>query len=392
MKKLTHWVSCIFMISIVASLAVYDPQMTPAHAQAGIMAPPYYAYLPMIFKPCIALTAPHINNLTIPYSTVTGYYVAVWNPVDGAEQYQVGLTKDDLTTEHNTQNTYFPVFESGVYELKVRAGCGSTWGPWSEKTLYFTLAATSPYTSAPPLVFPADQAVIHTAFPVFKWAFTTTEGGLGLDPWSDTFELQVDDNADFSSPLYAENVGKVLQKQYKSTRWIFNNSTEIYDLQLKPNIPYHWRVREISGSLRPGMSDWASAAFTIAEPYDDCRSMPSGDQTFLIQMGGQDPGTPVFNKVRFNPTDPIIGTQQTTTTLEVAIKQPGDQPIQSVTIYTVYDSGLTTSHPAALVSGTTLSGNWEATYTIPESYCYIYVVRAVATNALGTAELNVMNR
>lgn len=389
MKKLLCWVSCIFMISIVASLTVCAPQVTPAHAQAGIMAPPYYAYLPMISKPCAVLTAPHINSLTIPYST-WDYFGAVWNPVDGAEQYQVGLTQDGLTTEHNTQNTYYFVFDSGVYTLRVRAGCGSTWGPWSE-TLYFTVAAKSPFTSAPPLVFPADQSTIHTAFPVFKWDFATTEGGFGLDMWSDTFELQVDDNADFSSPIYAENVGKVLQKQYKSTHWIFNNTTEIYDLQLKPNIPYYWRVREISGSLRPGVSDWASAAFTIAESYDDCRSMPSGDQTFLITMS-QNPGLPVFGKVRFNPTDPIIGTQQTTTTLEVGIKQPGDQPIQSVTIYTVYDSGLTTSHPAVLVSGTTLSGNWEATYTIPESYCYIYVVRAVATNALGTAELNVMNR
>jgi hypothetical protein len=99
----------------------------------------------------------------------------------------------------------------------------------------------------------------------------------------------------------------------------------------------------------------------------------------------------MISKFTASPFTPGIGTQQTIT-MDLSIRQPGDQPIQSVTLYTVFNSVQMTSHTADLISGTALNGSWAATYTVPEDICYNYIIRVVATNPVGELGLDLVGR
>jgi hypothetical protein len=247
--RLANWIIAVILI---ATVGVFDLPGTPASAKGRTPDHSYQVNLPVVFSQCLPMTAPVLQSHILPYSNVD-YFIAGWDPVQGAKQYQVEYTQDGLLHQDITTDTYTNFFHRGVFEFKVRAGCGAAWGPWSE-TQYFTVTIESGelFTSAPPIIFPADQSVIHTAFPVFQWGHASSDEGLGYAIDANTFEFQFDDDADFSSPIISENTGISNQRAIEKTRYriyILDFPEDVIKIDLQPGT-YYWRVREISGYIR----------------------------------------------------------------------------------------------------------------------------------------------
>lgn len=107
------------------------------------------------------------------------------------------------------------------------------------------------------LVSPADIAMIDEVAPIFNWADITDLSGV-------TYELIVDDNSDFSSPVLSK-VGL---------------TTTVYQLSVWEALAedtYHWRVRAVDGAGNVG--EWADARLLVvrvAIPTVTIEPVPAG--------------------------------------------------------------------------------------------------------------------
>jgi predicted phage tail protein len=129
-----------------------------------------------------------------------------------------------------------------TYHFRAKAvGDGTT--PGSDMT--FT---TSAIPQAPTLTLPVNGAAVNTSPPTLDWSDVTVPSGV-------TYQLQLDDNADFSS-LVLTKVGLM---------------TSTYTLTAGEAIPddvYYWKVRAVdgAGSMSVWTSAWSLAVDTAAPP------------------------------------------------------------------------------------------------------------------------------
>ncbi len=145
---------------------------------------------------------------------------------------KTGLTSSDYTAtsgEALSEDTYY-------WQVRAVDGAGnqSAWsGSWS-----FVVDITAP--APPSLSSPTDGSLTNTRYPNLNWSYIS-------DPSGVTYKLQVDDNADFSSP-------KLDKSNISGTGYTVTTPLD--------ETTYYWRVKAVDGAGNE--SAWSSEwSFTV---------------------------------------------------------------------------------------------------------------------------------
>lgn len=122
---------------------------------------------------------------------------------------------------------------------RARAYLGWSFGPWSEIRSFQT---PNP-PGAPTLLAPVNNALLTDATPHLDWS----QARLPRNAAFGHYHLQVDDHADFSSPVVDVNIGSLDESEYS------------IPAPLDPNTIYYWRVR--AWNMAGEYSAWSPANF-----------------------------------------------------------------------------------------------------------------------------------
>ena len=176
---------------------------------------------------------PYLDWTKVTASTTVHYRLQVDNNADFSSP---AVSKTWVSYSYYTMTTSL---SKGTYYWRVRSvdanGKMSAWTePWS-----FTVATVAP--AAPTLVSPSNGAVITDHTPYLDWSKVTASSTVH-------YQLQVDNNADFSSP----SVNKTwVSYSYYTVSTSLSHGT------------YYWRVRAVDAS--GNKSDWTTAwSFRVA--------------------------------------------------------------------------------------------------------------------------------
>jgi photosystem II stability/assembly factor-like uncharacterized protein len=177
-------------------------------------------------------------NLTMPANN--GYSRALtptynWDDVQYADEYQIQVsvvsgflfTLEDETVTSSSYISNAPYEDDLVLYWRVKATANSgEESEWSDE-YQFTINLLEP----PTLTSPADMSVVDTRTPTFSWSSTD---------FPPNYEIQIDNNSNFSSPEYDETVAT-------------NSYTP--NPQLNDFTEYWWKVRAKDGSFT---GNWSS--------------------------------------------------------------------------------------------------------------------------------------
>ncbi|MEM2619620.1 MAG: Ig-like domain-containing protein, partial [Candidatus Hadarchaeales archaeon] len=177
-----------------------------------------------------------------------------WNTVidpSGIRYYELNYARDPTFTE-NLQIVLCDPFYNPPYTLpsdkalpdgtwywRVRASDDAgNWGEWSE-VWTFTVDTSPP--PVPSLLLPTNGSILDTPTPTFRWTSVT-------DPSGVTYRLVVDNDPDFSSPIYDNSS-------------ITENSLTLPPENALPDGTYYWRVRARDNA---GNQAWSGSwSFTV---------------------------------------------------------------------------------------------------------------------------------
>jgi hypothetical protein len=135
----------------------------------------------------------------------------------------------------NSQYTFSSDLDLGVtYYWRVKSvdGVGNQ-SSWSNIWSFIPITIDTTPPSVPTLISPQNNVVLSTRVVHFDWSDVT-------DPSGVVYELQVDDNYNFSSPIISNAF----------------DSSEYTSTELVPNITHYWRVRAVDGV--DNTSSWSS--------------------------------------------------------------------------------------------------------------------------------------
>lgn len=138
------------------------------------------------------------------------------------------------------------------------------------------------------------------------------------------------------------------------------------------------RDQEQSISLPPGPSLRPTPTPTPTKLFH-------GKDTYAISRGSQATG-PNITKVTLDPLDPAVGAKQIFT-----VQITHSYPVTTAFISVRTDTQ-TTKLPLALISGTAQDGMWQASWTVPETYLYTYIVTPSARSAYDQASVTITIR
>jgi hypothetical protein len=193
--------------------------------------------------------APSVPTLVSPSNGSISQNPSVnlsWNSATNAVKYDVELDNNSTFTSRefftlqpiSATNISTSQLPDGVYYWRVRS-INITNGTSAWSTVWRVTVA-QPIPLAPVLMSPSDGAEDVTGTPEFSWQVSV--GGT-------TYQIQVDDNADFSSPEFDDTAGT-------------NTRTPLSTLA---NGTYYWRVRAFNTYSNPGA--WSTArSLTISVP------------------------------------------------------------------------------------------------------------------------------
>ena len=161
-----------------------------------------------------------------------------WGDVSGATSYTIQISKSaafvsgkkkKLNTIIHSATTvssnYTPAIDLPVGSLlywRVIANGTNRPSEWSEARSFTT--ANPP--SAPILSFPANTALIYDYSPLLTWSQLSVPTGTAFDH----YQLQLDDDANFSSPVIDTSLSSLTTTQYQVSSALPDNST------------FYWRV------------------------------------------------------------------------------------------------------------------------------------------------------
>jgi large repetitive protein len=181
-------------------------------------------------------TAPELTAPEDAATDTTGTPTFSWESLPNAKDYQLQVDNDSDFTSPEVDDTAAtfertPSLANGVYSWRVKAtNLYDTAGEWSTvRTITIDVPA-----EVPALTSPADGATDATGTPTFIWS-SVTNGA--------TYQIQVDNNSDFSSPEYEDTAATTSRTPTLA------------------NGVYFWRVRAITINGTPG--GWSSEDWTI---------------------------------------------------------------------------------------------------------------------------------
>lgn len=117
-------------------------------------------------------------------------------------------------------------------------------------------------------------------------------------------------------------------------------------------------------------------------PKSTPKPIPHGLTSFTVGQG--DKTVPQLSKGTIDPYDPEIGTTQTVT---ISVQNP--RPITEVSAILITDHTATGFIVFKLISGTNMSGVWQASWPITDSYLYRYALtlNAVSDDKKATVDI-----
>jgi len=259
-----------------------------------------------------ALTPPTLGSPNNGFDALTLRPLFDWDPVveTGLTGYTIQISKNNtftmiVHTGNPLNSEYTPTADLPKnLPLFWRVQSKGANGPsaWSEVRSFNS--ANSPTT--PALSLPASNALITNYLPLFKWSVVTLPVGTTFQ----RYQLQVDDNADFSSP--------VLDDTSVTDRLIVQFQTIA---PLPHNTKFYWRVRAVNTDNE--VSNWSAVKYfrtmvtapTLLTPTD--ASTVAGDLTPTFDwMDATGPGaitgytiqvstSPTFSSNLVNATTPL---------------------------------------------------------------------------------------
>ncbi|MCK4324242.1 MAG: hypothetical protein KAW89_06900, partial [Armatimonadetes bacterium] len=188
---------------------------------------------------------------------------------------QLSMTADLSTVDHEYDTTDYG--GPGITELDVPDDLDWAWWYWRVQTVdghglgsawsaihYFKVDQTPqpPTSGFSPASAPAPAGTIGTLTPTLQW-------DPGTDPDADDppeemrYHVELDDDADFTSPIVSPDLGGPGDPEYGVTGVGVTSFQVDISLGLEANTPYHWRVRTVNGLE----SAWSiTKTFTVVIP------------------------------------------------------------------------------------------------------------------------------
>jgi M6 family metalloprotease-like protein len=154
-----------------------------------------------------------------------------WSDVTGATNYTIQVSKNNTFTLlivniNPSASTYTPATSLPVdLTLYWRVCSNGSRGPSAWSSVYSFHSANPP--SVPVLLLPGLNALTTDYTPRLDWSISTLPAGTLFDH----YQVQMDDNADFSSPVLDQVVHDAANHEYTPAS------------DLAPNTKYNWRVR-----------------------------------------------------------------------------------------------------------------------------------------------------
>jgi hypothetical protein len=197
-----------------------------------------------------------------------------WNDIPGATMYRIVISRYSnfaysivnvkVATSSYTPTIDLPRNIAIYWRVQVLSPVASPW-------------ASSSYTSpnppfAPVIIAPAKNVLLTDYKPILKWAPAIYPTGTGFN----FYQMQVDDDSDFSSPLVDVQYGDPNQNNENTVENRTYDFRAFEAPQLLWNRNYYWRVR--AANLEQQYSPWRTTYFRTAMtppmPY-----LPTFDET-----------------------------------------------------------------------------------------------------------------
>lgn len=138
---------------------------------------------------------------------------------------------------------------------------------------------------------------------------------------------------------------------------------------------------------KTGITQEANGEKNISSPYKGTpKPLASGKQTYLIS--GSKINAPKVAEVVIDPIDPAPGANQKVLAQVLSLS---GEPVTEVTVTMITDNKKT-SYPLKLSSGTNLDGVWEASWSLSDTYLYLYQLAVKAKNAKDEWEVTITFR
>jgi hypothetical protein len=191
------------------------------------------------------LTQPVLDSPPSGLSLTTDRPDFDWQDVPGASQYILQVSASNtfsglllnVTVNTSEYAATKDLLQNKLLYWRVAAKTSAVTGPWSSPAWDFT---TGNPASVPVLVSPANNLLSKDYTPLFNWNDSTAPLGTSFKQ----YELQVDDNADFTSP-------------------VINTATAVSEFtppsDLASNTKFYWRVRAVNTvGLVDHFSGWSA--------------------------------------------------------------------------------------------------------------------------------------
>lgn len=95
-----------------------------------------------------------------------------------------------------------------------------------------------------------------------------------------------------------------------------------------------------------------------------------GKETYHVSGGP--PDAPQLSAVTIDPLDPAVGTVQA-----ISVNMASKYPVKTAFV-TIRTDTKSTKIPLTLTSGINTNGTWQASWTVPETYLYTYLITPTA--------------
>lgn len=139
---------------------------------------------------------------------------------------------------------------------------------------------------------------------------------------------------------------------------------------LSPNVS----LKDLFGGKKP--KEEVNGEKNITEPFKPSpKPLATGKQ--IYQISGSKTGAPKIAEFIIDPIDPKPGANQK---VSVKVLSLDNQPVTEVAATMITDNKKAT-YPLKLTSGTNLDGVWEGSWSLSDSYLYLYQAAIKAKNA-----------